>query len=191
MLIMLHLCGTHILCKISSLLKTCRSLHSGCALSSEWDRGYLELLNMFDMPSLENRRLYLKKLFHLFKIVHGLCYFPPDIIVPNPNPSHFPRPYALLQPFARSNSSYYFIRPWLSGTVCLMTSYMLQHTRTLKALSEFSLNLYFHLFPLNLLCPLSVQCLFCCCSCMCFCLFFCFGYIIISRCYYCILCHCA
>ena len=73
--------------------------------SKQWDRGYFELLETFNIPTLENRRLYLK-LCHLFKIVHGLCFFPSDIVVPKSNPSHFTRPFMLQQPFARTNSLY-------------------------------------------------------------------------------------
>ena len=73
--------------------------------SKQWDCGYSELLDAFNLPSLENRRLYLK-LCHLFKIVHGLCYFPPDVVVPRTNLSHFSRSYTLQQPFARTNSFY-------------------------------------------------------------------------------------
>ena len=55
--------------------------------SKQWDTGYHELLNMFSLPSLENRHLHLK-LCHLFKIVCGLCYFPPKAIVANNNLTH-------------------------------------------------------------------------------------------------------
>ena len=73
--------------------------------SKQWVCGYSEVLDAFNLPSLENRRLYLK-LCHLFKIVHGLCYFPPDVVVPRTNLSHFSRSYTLQQPFARTNSFY-------------------------------------------------------------------------------------
>ena len=73
--------------------------------SKQWNSGYSELLDMFSLSTLENRRLYLK-LCHLFKIVRGLCYFPPDIVVPRFNHSHFSRSYLLQQPFARTNSFY-------------------------------------------------------------------------------------
>ena len=75
------------------------------ACSKQWDWGYSELMDMFNLPSLENRRLYLK-LCHLFKIVHGLCNFPSDVVVPKSNPSHISRSYTLHQPFARTSSFY-------------------------------------------------------------------------------------
>jgi len=73
--------------------------------SKQWDLGYSELLDTCNLPTLENRRLYMK-LCHLFKVVHGLCYFPPGIVLPKTNPSHYFRPYTLQQPFARTNAFY-------------------------------------------------------------------------------------
>ena len=40
----------------------------------QWDRNYQDLLELFQVPSLEERRLKLK-LGLLFKIVHNLCHF--------------------------------------------------------------------------------------------------------------------
>ena len=40
----------------------------------QWDRNYQDLLELFQVPSLEERRLELK-LGLLFKIVHNLCHF--------------------------------------------------------------------------------------------------------------------
>ena len=44
-----------------------------------WDQNYESLLELFQVPSLEERRLYLD-LCTMFKIVHNLCYFPSNII---------------------------------------------------------------------------------------------------------------
>ena len=41
----------------------------------QWDAGYNELLDLFNLPTLEERRIHLK-LGLLFKIIHNLCYFP-------------------------------------------------------------------------------------------------------------------
>ena len=46
-----------------------------------WDTGYQDLLNMANVPSLES------SMCTLYKIVHGLCYFPPDIVSLRPSPS--------------------------------------------------------------------------------------------------------
>ena len=78
--------------------------------SKQWDTGYHELLNMFSLPSLENRRLHLK-LCHLFKIVYGLCYFPPEAIVANNNLTHSSRSLMLQQPFSRTNAFYHSFLP--------------------------------------------------------------------------------
>ena len=47
-----------------------------CKLAShQWDAGYQELLELFELPTLEERRLELK-MGLLLKILHELCYFP-------------------------------------------------------------------------------------------------------------------
>jgi len=42
-------------------------------MTKTWDRGYDELLNMTNLPSLADRRLYLK-LCSLYKIVYDLLF---------------------------------------------------------------------------------------------------------------------
>jgi len=49
-----------------------------------WDTGYQNLLNMANVPSLESGRLQ-SSMCTLYKIVHGLCYFPPDIVSLRPS----------------------------------------------------------------------------------------------------------
>ena len=70
----------------------------------------MRLQDMFSLPSLENRRLHLK-LCHLFKIVHGLCHFPPEVLVANNNITHSPRSLILQQPFSRTNAFYHSFIP--------------------------------------------------------------------------------
>ena len=66
--------------------------------SHRWGASYNELLDLFDLPSHEDCRLHLK-LGLLFKIVHGLCYYP-DI------------PPFRVQPYSyRSNHSYQLVCP--------------------------------------------------------------------------------
>ena len=72
----------------------------------QWNTGYYELLNLCNVSSLENRRLYLK-LCHLFKIVNNLCYFPPGSVVPKTNRTHTFRSLLLQQPFCRTTSYYH------------------------------------------------------------------------------------
>ena len=71
-------------------------------ITRKWDKGYDELLNMTNLPSLADRRLYLK-LCSLYKIVHNLSYFPPNIIVPKVTRSYTSTPFTLYQPFAHTN----------------------------------------------------------------------------------------
>ena len=65
-----------------------------------WNLGYCELLNLFKLPTLENRRLHLK-LCTLFKIVHNLCSFNRTLPLISPY-SHNTRCLTFLQPFART-----------------------------------------------------------------------------------------
>ena len=57
---------------------------------------------MTNLPSLADRRLYLK-LCSLYKIVHDLSYFPPDIVVPKVTRSYTSTPFTLYQPFSHTN----------------------------------------------------------------------------------------
>ena len=43
-----------------------------------WNAGYEELQNTLQLPSLSNRRLFLK-LCTIFKVIHGMCNFPPHM----------------------------------------------------------------------------------------------------------------
>ena len=77
----------------------------GCKLAAhQWDTGYQELLDLFELPSLEQRRLHLK-LGLMFKIIHRLCYFPdvPEFHtnIPDLRSRH---PLQLEPPFAHSNA---------------------------------------------------------------------------------------
>ena len=77
----------------------------GCRLAAhQWDTGYRELLEMFDLETLEHRRLYLK-LGLMFKVIHRLCYFPnlPQIRdnLPNLRATHTLQ---LVPPFAHTNA---------------------------------------------------------------------------------------
>jgi len=63
----------HLQCDINSLEGMQRFALKVC--SKQWDAGYNELLDMFRLPSLQIRHLYIK-LCYLFKIVHGLLLPP-------------------------------------------------------------------------------------------------------------------
>ena len=53
-------------------------------MSKNLDLGYQELLDIMNVPSLADHRLQLK-LALLYKIVHGMCYFPSDILCAHTN----------------------------------------------------------------------------------------------------------
>ena len=61
-------------------------------ITRKWDKGYDELLNMTNLPSLADRRLCLK-LCSLYKIMHNLSYFPPNIIAPKVTRSYTSTPF--------------------------------------------------------------------------------------------------
>ncbi len=77
----------------------------------QWDCSYQDLLEAFELPLLEERRLELK-LGLLFKIVHNLCYFPsvPELRVgcPSLRTSH---PLQLKLPLAHTNAYHYSFFP--------------------------------------------------------------------------------
>ena len=72
--------------------------------SRQWTKCYQELLELFHIPSLENRRLFLS-LSVFFKIIHNLVYFP---IIHHPTPlssfsSRYNNDHQFCIPFARTN----------------------------------------------------------------------------------------
>ena len=86
-------------------------------ISRRWDLAYEEMLSITNIPRLGERRTHLK-LAQIFKIVHGLCYFPDNVFIAQPSHStKLLRSDTLHCPFARTN--YYFhsfvpsaIRAW-------------------------------------------------------------------------------
>ena len=53
-------------------------------VSRRWDAAYEELLELVNIPSLQERRIHLK-LGLLYKIIHGLCYFPDEVFTFRPS----------------------------------------------------------------------------------------------------------
>ena len=81
--------------------------------SKQWDSDYQQLLNVCVIPSLAEHREQLK-LCQLYKIVHGLCYFPCDIFVLDSNPySSVTRSHSMVlkQPYANTNAFLYSFVP--------------------------------------------------------------------------------
>ena len=70
--------------------------------SKQWDLGYQDLLELSQLPTLQNRRLYLK-LCTLYKIIHGYFYFPPNVFIPQVSRYNSSSP-LLYQPLARTNA---------------------------------------------------------------------------------------
>ena len=71
-------------------------------VSHQWDSSYDEFLSLVDVPKLSERRLNLK-LAQVFKIVHGLCYFPDNIFRMQPSYSNrLSRTDTIYCPFART-----------------------------------------------------------------------------------------
>ena len=80
-------------------------------ITKNWDKGYV--LYMTNLPSLADRRLYLK-LCSLYKIVHNVTYFPTNIVVPKVTRSYTNTPFTLYQPIAHTNC---FLNSFVSHTV--------------------------------------------------------------------------
>ena len=68
-----------------------------------WDNDYYDLLELADLPTLENRRMYLK-LSVLYKIYYGHFYFPPGILLPYRGRHSSPNSPCLHVPSARTNA---------------------------------------------------------------------------------------
>jgi len=54
--------------------------------TKNWNTGYYDLLDIFELPPFAQRRLHTRLCF-VYKIVHGLLYFPPNVVLPL---SHIP-----------------------------------------------------------------------------------------------------
>ena len=84
----------------------------GCKVcTKQWGTGYDQLLQLLDLPTLARRRLYLD-LSTMYKIVHGLVYFPSNIFVNRigrtPNTT---RPFLYSCPYAHTNYYQYSFVP--------------------------------------------------------------------------------
>ena len=99
-----------------------------CMTSHNWSARYSDVLDDLNVPSLEIRRSQLK-LCQLYKIVNGLCYFPPSLINTREQ-SHILRStnnFCLQQPFAHTSAHLSSIIPGTIsvGTHSLMISFIL------------------------------------------------------------------
>ena len=96
------LCGILTFSKTSNLWRTYKNKYGLKMCLKRWDLGYRELLHLAQIPTLENRRIYLK-LCTLFKIIHGLFPFTPDVFTPQPRRHNYNLPF-LYQTFAHNNA---------------------------------------------------------------------------------------
>ena len=71
--------------------------------SKQWDLGHDDLLNLFSVPSLVDRRKYLS-LCTMYKIVYDLVYFPLSVFVPRVTSLRSGSKVLYHQPFARTNA---------------------------------------------------------------------------------------
>ena len=90
----------HLQRDIQMLERTQKFAYRMC--TKTWNAGYEELRyctlhNMYNF-SLSNRRLFLK-LCTIFKVIHGMCYFPPHVIFTRSTRTNFSRSFMLTQPF--------------------------------------------------------------------------------------------
>ena len=71
--------------------------------TKQWDLVYEQLLVLLDLPRLSTRRLYLD-LLTMYKIIHGLVYYPPNIFTARiGRTTNTARPYLYHCPFAHTN----------------------------------------------------------------------------------------
>ena len=126
-----------------------------CRLAShQWDSSYQSLLQLYQLPSLVERRLHLK-LGLMFKIIHNLCYYPD---VPSFRDKIHRRAAFVFQfklPFAHTNAYYFSNFPhtmsvWNSLDSKCVTSSTYVITVHLRIILEVKIFLAF-LFFLHLL----------------------------------------
>ena len=81
-----------------------KTQHFACKICTKlWDSNYYELLDRLRVPTLANRGLH-TDLCLLYKIVHGIIYFPPDIIIPSTRVTHSTHCHLLHQPFVHTDA---------------------------------------------------------------------------------------
>lgn len=104
--------------------------------AKQWDLGYDDLLNFFNVPSLVDRRKYLS-LCTMYKIVHNLVYFPHDVFVPRITTSRSASKLLYHQPFARTNA---FLHSFVPNT-CSVWNNLPSHNTHACSLSVFKSSL--------------------------------------------------
>jgi len=99
----------HLQKDIDMLEKTQKFATKVCTML--WDWSYHELLAKLHLPTLTQHRLHID-LCSMYKIIHGLMYFPPDVVTPSTTVTHNPRSLLLQEPFAWTNAYKNSFLPW-------------------------------------------------------------------------------
>ena len=81
----------------------------------KWDSTYYELLHYSELPTLKNRRSFLKQCT-LYNIIHGHFNYPPDIFVHKVSRRHADSSHLLHQPRAHTNS---FHSSFVLDSICM------------------------------------------------------------------------
>ena len=128
------------------------------AVTHSWSSNYEKLLSLVDLPSLASRRVHLK-LGHLFKIVHGLCFFPTGIVSLRQQTHHNCRS---IHPFTLGSNLLLIHRPILNhlypiqvhfGTFFLIKLFLYPHFLLLNVVYKIIINV--SLFLLHFLLALT------------------------------------
>ena len=104
-----------------------------------WNADYNELLLLFNIPSLHDRRCYLS-LCTMYKIIYENAEFPPNFFTPKP-PSHLRSSTSALlfiQPFAKTNIRKYSFLPHISS----IWNNLPTHVTKAQSLMAFKMLLY-------------------------------------------------
>jgi len=89
-----------------------------------------KLLHQLQLPTLANSKLHMR-LCNMNETIHGLLYFPPDVIYPRVTMAHNIRSHLLYQPYARTNAYFDYYVP---STI----SHQCQRREQLPVVSDFS-----------------------------------------------------
>ena len=114
---------------------------SMCA--KQWDLGYAELLNRFEVPSLRIRRKYLS-LCTMYKAVHELVYFPHDVFVPRTTTLRSLSKLLYHQPFAHTNAFFHSFVPKTCSAWNNLPDYV-TYANTLPVFKSYLSNYMYHL----------------------------------------------
>ena len=111
--------------------------------AKQWDLGYADLLNLFNAPSLVDRRNYLS-LCTMYKVVHELVYFPYDLFVPKTTTLRSSSKLLYCQPFAHTNAFFHSFVPKTCSVWNNLPDYI-THANTLSVFKSSLVNHMYHI----------------------------------------------